>query len=305
MPGRDDLDIPMPSMAPSYRVPPRKREDLDPATRRLAAFAGVIGGALLLLVGVWSFTGHRNTTVPTIEADSRPIRVKPSDPGGMQVQGANDAILSGDGEAKQTVAPPPETPAPQALQAQEPAAAPATAAAPVAPTPPVSAAPAPTQVTVRPEQTPLPALRPHISVPAKPTSVAAPTPLAPAAAPSRPTLAAATPAPAPAPAAPVATKSALAMAAVAPARAPGATVGGTQVQLASVHSQDAAMAEWQRLQRKFPGLLGARQPVVSQTEIGGKPWFRLRTAGFTDVSQATQFCAQMKSAGGGCTVASF
>ena len=57
---RDDLDIPIPAMAPSYRPHGRRREEMDPATKRLAVFASVIGTALLGLVAVWAFTGHHH-----------------------------------------------------------------------------------------------------------------------------------------------------------------------------------------------------------------------------------------------------
>ncbi len=88
----DDLSIP----SPTYRVP-RHSRGMDPATRRLALIAGGLGGALLLVVGGWSMIGHRSGAVPVVQADSRPMRVKPDNPGGMQVAGANEDILSGDG----------------------------------------------------------------------------------------------------------------------------------------------------------------------------------------------------------------
>ena len=141
----DDLDIPMPAMTPAYRVgvsrPPR--EAMDPATKRLAIFAGVIGGSLTLLVGIWSFTGHRPAGVPVIEAQSGPVRVKPANPGGMQIAGANDSILSGESDGKNTLAPPPETPEPQVLKAEEHAATPKPAPAQeaAAPQPAAPAAP--------------------------------------------------------------------------------------------------------------------------------------------------------------------
>ena len=79
----DDLSIP----SPTYRIP-RHRQGMDPATRRLAMIAGGLGGVLLVVVGGWTLIGHRSTAVPVVQADSRPIRVKPENPGGMQVAGA-------------------------------------------------------------------------------------------------------------------------------------------------------------------------------------------------------------------------
>ena len=91
----DDLSIP----SPTYRIP-RHRQGMDPATRRLAMIAGGLGGVLLAVVGGWTLIGHRNTAVPVVQADSRPIRVKPENPGGMQVAGADADILSGSTESK-------------------------------------------------------------------------------------------------------------------------------------------------------------------------------------------------------------
>ncbi len=129
----DDLDIP----TPTYRVP-RRRRGMDPGTRRLAIIAGGLGGALVLLVGGWSLLGHRSTGIPVIEADSSPLRVKPANPGGMNVAGSNDEILSGDADgATGKLAPGSETPAPQDIKP------PVVASAPPVPTPaPAPAAPA-------------------------------------------------------------------------------------------------------------------------------------------------------------------
>ncbi len=103
---------------------------MDPATRRLALIAGGLGGALLVIIGGWSIMGHRNTAIPVIQADSRPIRVKPENPGGMQIAGANEDIMSGGTDTNGgKLAPPPESPAPQALRAPPPAS-PAVVAAP-------------------------------------------------------------------------------------------------------------------------------------------------------------------------------
>jgi hypothetical protein len=155
---RDEMDIPMPAMGPaSYRIP-RRRQGMDPNTRRLALIAGGIGGVLVLLVGVWSVAGHGHGGVPVIEPDAGPVKVKPDNPGGMKVAGQNDEILSGaSDDGKTAMAPPPEAPNPQALKAAEqkaktmatppgpaaPTAPPAIVSAPPATTPPVQAATAP------------------------------------------------------------------------------------------------------------------------------------------------------------------
>ena len=138
---------------------------MDPGTKRLAIIAGLFAGVLVLVIGGWSMLGHRGGSVPVVQADSRPIRVKPENPGGMQIAGAADGILSGDGGTDDAgkLAPPPEKPAPQALRAPPPpppavaasAPVPAPVAAPAAPKPaaPVEhrtaavAAPAPTHAT--------------------------------------------------------------------------------------------------------------------------------------------------------------
>ena len=133
----DDLSIP----SPTYRIP-RHHQGMDPATRRLAMIAGGLGGVLLVVVGGWTLIGHRNAAVPVVQADSRPIRVKPENPGGMQVAGADADILSGGTEMKDgKLAPAPEAPAPQALTAP-PAPPPVVAAAVPAPAPAVAATPA-------------------------------------------------------------------------------------------------------------------------------------------------------------------
>ncbi len=158
----DDLSIP----SPTYRIP-RHRRGMDPGTRRLALIAGGLGATLLTVVGGWELIGHRSTAVPVVQADTRPIRVKPDNPGGMQVAGAEQDILSGDTASKDgKLAPPPEVPDPQALRAPPPAppvpkaaptiaATPAPAPAPVAAAPVAPVKPAPAKPTVAAEKHPV------------------------------------------------------------------------------------------------------------------------------------------------------
>ena len=113
----------------------------DPA---LLLIAGGLSGALVLIVVLWSSVGHHGGPTPVVQADQQPVRVKPVNPGGMQIPGlsadAGSGAGSGDGStAADKLAPAPETPDPQGLASQmRTAAVPARPAA--ASTPPVAGA---------------------------------------------------------------------------------------------------------------------------------------------------------------------
>jgi hypothetical protein len=263
---RDELDIPMPSMGPGYRSQ-RQRERMDPNTRRLMIIAGSIGGALLLLVGGWSLSGRHRGGVPVIEADSSPLRVKPANPGGLQVTGDDQSILSGStgSGAAAALAPPSEVPAPQALKAQEiqaqtAATAPPSSPTQVAPAPTTSASQsAPVEKVPAPVTTKLAAasVRPGVTAPSGRGGVTTP------------------------------------------------SGHGPLIQLAALTSEESAKTEWARLERKYPDLLSGRQPQVTRLERDGKVFWRLRTGGFADVGQAKELCERIKAKGAGCTVAAF
>jgi hypothetical protein len=252
---REELDIPV-GPIPSYRLD--RRQGMDANTRHLVIAASVIASALALMIGIYSATGHHRAGVPVIEADSRPLRVKPVDPGGLEIADNDAAILSGAGEGQAAMAPPPEVPAPQALRSQV-----TQAVAPVAP-PPVQSV----------------SLTPGVRSDPKPVHVAATLPLA-------------------KPPAPVS-----GAVAAAPPVAAGAA-GHALVQLAALATQEAALAEWQRLTRRMPDVLGGHQPTVVKAEREGRTFFRLRTGGFADVAQARDFCEKVKAKGAGCSIATF
>ena len=231
---------------------PQRRAPIDPQLMRMALIAGGVAVLGALGVGGYTLMASRPHTVPVIEADSRPLRVRPDNPGGMQVAGADEQIMGGDDSGQDAaMAPPPEAPQMAALRAQIDAAR--------QPAPPAQAAP-----------------------PAQPLPPPAPTPLAAAAAPEPP---------------PALT--------LQPAAHAAAGSGGAQVQLAAVETQQAAMSEWQRLAKKMPDLLSSRHPAVVRAQRDGKLLWRLRTGGFADIAQATQFCAKVRAEGGGCTLANF
>lgn len=137
----DDISIPRSVAGPgagsvrssfthSYRA---RRTGMDASTRRLFMAASALGLVLLAGMGVWTFGGHRAAGVPVIEADTRPLRVKPENPGGMTVVGVNEQVMSshGDGTDVGDLAPEAERPDPQALRAQRQVAS----APPAAPMP--------------------------------------------------------------------------------------------------------------------------------------------------------------------------
>ncbi|MBR0671193.1 hypothetical protein GXW76_08415, partial [Roseomonas soli] len=126
-------DIPV----PSYRVRPSNGG--GPPWRLFAIGAGLaaalmVGGAVVW--GVMRLGGVRS--VPLIEADPRPFKVRPDDPGGLRVPNQDELIFERNRGANQTgggrLAPEPEAPRLDALRAQvaQPAPRPG-APAPVAP----------------------------------------------------------------------------------------------------------------------------------------------------------------------------
>ena len=115
----------------------------------MIAAAG-LGGLLLVGMGGWAMMGRRPAVIPVIEADSRPLRVKPENPGGMQIAGADETEAN---DSNSRMAPSTEAPAPQALRAQMQQSVPApsapTAAAGIIPT-------VTTPAVVQPGVSPLP-----------------------------------------------------------------------------------------------------------------------------------------------------
>jgi hypothetical protein len=153
----DELSIPR---SPVYRV--TRRSGPDRMTRRLLLIAGGLAGALVLIVVLWSSVGHHGGQVPVVQADQRPVRVKPANPGGMQIPGLGSDTGAGASAASgDRLAPAPETPDPQALARQTPPAAPATTR--TGPAPPV----------VAPAQPVIAAVAPPAPAAAKPARVAA------------------------------------------------------------------------------------------------------------------------------------
>ena len=152
-----DLNISSPpgfASGPSYR--PQARGRGAGSTRLLLAGGGA---AALLVVGIasWGLTGGEAPVPPVIEADPRPLRVKPENAGGLQVAGTEEQAVSPAGNRRYGLAPAAEAPAPLALRAQLGAGRPASELSEPAP---VAAAPTPQVVTASPAAAVAPAPRP-------------------------------------------------------------------------------------------------------------------------------------------------
>jgi hypothetical protein len=267
-----DLDIPAARFGePAWRQRDRRGRP------RVLLLAGVVGVLAFVAAVALVGTGERGEReVPLIVADNAPFRVRPADPGGMQVPNQDQLVYqrmagaapSAPGRRIEVLLPPPEAPLP-VPRAAPPARAPvpeaaAPAEAPAAPPAEAATPQAPPQAT--PQTTP------------QATSQTAALPL-----PPPPPAAAAAP-----PAAPPA----------APARADGPV----QVQLAAVGSEAAVQPEWNRLRARLPDLLAGHSLVVSRGERDGQPFWRVRTGGFADVAAARGFCDQVRARGLTCFV---
>jgi hypothetical protein len=75
---------------------------------------------------------------------------------------------------------------------------------------------------------------------------------------------------------------------------------GLEVQLLAAGSADSARAAWDRLQAGKPDLFGALTPRITEANVRGKTYWRLRTGAFATVAEAQRFCAQVRAVGSQC-----
>jgi cell division septation protein DedD len=141
--------------------------------------------------------------------------------------------------------------------------------------------------------------RPVAAVPPPPPAQAAPAP-SPAALPAAP------PAPSPASPAQIAALAAPPPAATPAPAAKGApsqisTGSGYRLQLGALKTEDAAKAEWQKLQKQQADVLGKLSLTVSRVDLGAKGvYYRIQAGPVADADAAAQDCAALKSRNVGC-----
>jgi len=261
---------------------------------------------------------------PVVQADSRPVKEAPQQPGGKEFPHKNKLIYerlqNGDQPEAERIVPRQEELAMPAMPGAAPAAAPG--AAPMQP-PAVATVDDPNAADGGPRRVKTLVVRPDGSVMPPPEAPAVPQQAAPAEAAPAPApqqqLAAAEPAmpampmpqaaPAPAPVAEVAPPPAAdpaPVAAIPPkpkvAAADAAPVPAKPsqyvVQVGSKQNQTEALATFADMQQKYPTLLASYRPMVQKADLGAKGvWYRLRIGPIVDKSAATKLCGQLKSQG--------
>ena len=260
-----------------YVEPPD--EEFAPAARPILRILGALLVMSVFAGGLWFayFEGARhagesgdNSAIPLIRADTQPIKVKPAEPGGMHVPDRNMLIYS-EGQSRPEVEhllPPPEEP--MALPVPPPPnASPPSASPPSAPS-------APAQPT---------AAAPPGSGPAQPASAAHPE-MSTDRSPENPRLGPLVP-----------------QARPPSARPEPAPAGGLRLQLGAVRSADMARAEWDRLKRTNPDLLGHLTAVAVRADLGGKGvYYRIQTEPVADGAVAERLCGELRQRHLGCII---
>lgn len=282
---------------------PEPDVDLDEAPRRRG-----LTSAIVVLLGLGVFAGiiwyaysqgtraGSETVAPILRAETGPTKVRPEQPGGLQVPHQDKLVYDrlNPGAATEPgverLLPPPELPlerpkAPEPLVPAGPGpdtgddrSAPVQAAeasrAPAAEAAPAPAAPSPAQPqALQPSPQPQPRSQSETqkAATAQPPATEAPQPANPPAVTDKP-----------------------AQTAQAPA------TGGVRLQIAAVDSESKAAAEWGRLQRRFPAELGGLGVRYVRADLGARGVFFRIQAGPVEESRAREICAALKAQNVGC-----
>lgn len=273
-----------------------------PRRRRLPGIVFAVAIGIMAAAGLWlgqrlTGPGAAPATVPILHADTRPLKVQPSQRGGMEVPDQDKIVLNqGHTPASdvEQLLPPPETPLPRpvpespapasdrnpAAPQQQPAIATA-ASAPPQPSIPVPASASPQPATVVAASAPPPASAAAASAVPPADRAAAPRSDAPGSG---------------------AAKVQASSEPAAPAAGPAvAASGGYRLQLGAVRSDEAAQKEWERLKRAHADLLGSLSFSAWRVELGERGvYYRIMAGPIADAAEAERVCADLKARKLGC-----
>lgn len=256
--------------------------------------AAVAGGVAWYVFRVPVNQGGNAAAPAIVKAEATPYKIKPENPGGMQVENQDKLVY--DRLAKADAPPRTENLLPPPEQPKAPPAAPAAK-------PPASDTPAPkvdkeVQGIVSDMIKNMEAQQAAAKA-ALPPSTPETVPTAPVEAPK-----VETPAPTPAPVAaaapvPVATPAPPAQVATA---APFPE-GSFAVQLAAARSEEQAMSEWNRVKNKHEQMFAGMTPSVIRADLGERGvFFRLRAGPLADRAAADAMCVALKAENEACIV---
>lgn len=294
-------------------VAPKARKGSGVLKTLIFVIVAVFAGA-----GGWAFYGERMMSmlndsdgeVPIVRADLSPIKVRPDNPGGLQVPDRDKLVYDriqngGDNQGRATVErllPPPENPLP--IPKSEPARVvpQPTSNLLASKNPSIDTTPKLKDVEAAIKPAPAPAAP---AIPktlnelktkgptrlAKSTDVVTPTPEVPVVAPKSPT-----PTAAPKPVAAVAVQR--------PSSAQPPSNKVYRVQLAAARTSEAARKEWDRLRRSNLDVLGDLGLSVTKIDLGGTKgiFYRLRAGPLKDDKQARALCKALAKRKVGCLV---
>lgn len=307
-------------------APPRQEiYTKKPAASRLPVIALIAVGAVFAFgTSIWyAYQYGVNQQVaanpPLIKAEPGPTKLKPDDPGGMEVPDRDklvyDRVTDSPPEPRtERLLPPPDEPMakpdappppPAAEQAtDEPKTDTAKAVADAAPPPPAPAAEPATEAASEPASAQkelstqtvdkLVAVAPAAAPPPPPAAESKPAaqaePEKPAAA-EPPKQVAVAPPPKPQPAAKT------------PTKPKAAAAGSYRVQLASFRSSKAANDAWSKLRKSNISLLRDLTAHVTRVELGQKgTFYRLQAGSFAQEARARSICTELKARQVDCLV---
>jgi cell division septation protein DedD len=263
--------------------------DQEERRRGMILPLGIAAVALVAFGGIiwWAYSStppDAGDGIPLVAAENGPVKVKPESEGGIEVPDQDKMVFEQLAEAPEEpkveqLLPEPEQP----ITPPQPAGTTASAVPLVPET--ETAAPATTAASPSPSPT---AGQPATSVAAP---AAAPQPAAGPASETAPPAPAATPAPNP-PAAAAAAK---------PIQT--ASAGGWRIQLAAVKTEAGARAEWSRLQKVHPDLLGDMRLNLERVNLGEKGiYVRIQAGPLPDRTTAEDMCGELKATKQPCLV---
>jgi hypothetical protein len=288
------------------------------------------GGAAWTVYGekLMGMLGHGQGDAPLIRADEGPVKVRPENPGGLQVPNRDKLVynrLAGGEEGTPPVEhllPRPEAPLPMPMPRAE-------SGAPGSPLPPEAEQPKTARVpeladvkNVTPPPPPsAPEQAPRAGEPIKlakrgeplslrkseplPLRTATPAPVPPPApAPKAEPKPAVSPAPPPAPASKPTEVAARRPVPSTPPAGASADDKAYRVQLAAARTPEAARAEWDRVRRKNLDLLGDLGLTVTKVDLGPKKgvFYRLRVGPLAGDPEARKLCDELAKRRIGCLV---